>query len=429
MCDGDLHPEEISAAIAEMHRARSPGLDGLSAEFYQSYKDLLSPVLFRLFSAMQTENRCAESFVRGVITLVYKNKGARTDLGNYRPISLLNTDYKILAKVLASRLKRVIGSIVGPTQTYSIPGRDIADCILSTRFSFQQLMATGGIYLSVDLEKAFDRVSHEFLFECLGVFGFGPTFRAWVELLYGRATSVVKCNGFLTDPFPLERSVRQGCPLSAMLYAIVAEPLAKLILSDTKINGIQSPTGSDFRIAQYADDINIMVKDRNSLQRVLGHLTAYEHATGARVNNNKSKLILGPGTDLGGEGQGFKMGEEEFKLLGVYMGPQMEASIRRTWLEHIAWCRSRLGLWKMRGLGLRGKLARHVPGACMLFQEAAEAWADVLPHLQCMVTNKWDVLNQPIFGNPCLQGRAGLLKNRGVLGKAVQQGRNRPVQL
>ncbi|KAK2875114.1 hypothetical protein Q8A73_024325 [Channa argus] len=240
---------------------RNKGSDGLSAEFYQHFSHLLAPVLCRLFLAIQEEGRCAESFLRGVITLVYKNKGEKSDLANYRPISLLNTDYKILTKVLGFRLKGVIGSIIGPTQTYSIPGRDIADCILSTKLSFENLMMTGGIYLSVDLEKAFDRVSHEFLFGCLGVFGFGPIFREWVKLLYSRATSVVKCNGLLTDPFPLERSVRQGCPLSAMLYAIVAEPLAQSIITDLLIKGITSPKGNEFKIAQYADDISIMVKD------------------------------------------------------------------------------------------------------------------------------------------------------------------------
>ncbi|KAK2878230.1 hypothetical protein Q8A73_010385 [Channa argus] len=461
-CDGEIHLADVRAAITALNKSKSPGSDGLSAEFYQLFGDLLAPILCRLFTAMQRENRCAETFLRGVITLVYKNKGVRTDLANYRPISLLNTDYKILAKVLGFRLRGVIGSIIGPTQTYSIPGRDIADCILSTRFSFDNLMTTGGVYVGVDLEKAFDRVRHDFLFGCLEVFGFGTTFRGWVELLYSRATSVVKCNGFLTDPFPLERSVRQGCPLSAMLYAIVAEPLAQSIITDTLITGITSPKGSEFKIAQYADDISIMVRDRDSLRRVLQHLEAYEQAAGARINKSKSVMIAGPGVDLGDIEWGVRRGDAQIKVLGIYISAQQENSTRKTWEELIAWCKATLGLWKMRALGLKGKVTIvnavivpklvyamqvcHVPSdvlvrlsdairdflwkawpiveTCPLFQEAAEAWSTILPRLECVLTSKWDVWNQPIFGNPRLGGRVGCFMGRGILAETLHQVRD-----
>lgn len=531
-CDGDIQLSEVKGAIATLNRSKSPGADGLSAEFYQCFSNLLAPILCRLFTVMQEEKRCADSFLRGVITLVFKNKGDRYDLANYRPISLLNVDYKILAKLLACRLKRVIGTIIGPTQTYSIPGRDIADCILSTKFSFEHLMSTGGVYVSVDLEKAFDRVSHEYLFQCLRVFGFGPVFRSWIEMLYGRAASVIKCNGSLTDPVPLERSIRQGCPLSAMLYAIAAEPLAQSILKDPLIRGIETPRGNEFRIAQYADDINVMVKDCASLRRVMLHLEAYELAAGAKVNKAKSCLISGPGIDLGEVSQDFRRSVNEVRLLGVHMGPSAQACTQKTWTEQLAWCRSRLALWKMRQMGLKGKVViinslivprlvyamqvcsvphdvmtslcslvdnflwngranmiahrtligplkkggvnlcdlrlkvlslriklfkkllngktqniwadymydnvikrgscglynlcslgfrRPVPGSDPLFQEAAEAWVKILPQLECVIHAKTDVLNQPLFGNPCLGGRAVLPEGTGLVHTTLKQ--------
>lgn len=531
-CDGEIQLSEIKEAIGSLHKLKSPGADGLSAEFYQCFGDRLAPVLCRLFAAMQEEKRCAESFLRGVITLVFKNKGTRDKLANYRPISLLNTDYKILAKVLACRLRSVIGSIIGPTQTYSIPGRDIADCILSTRVSFEQLMSTGGFYLSVDLEKAFDRVSHVFLFRCLEVFGFGPVFRQWIELLYGQAASVIKCNGSLTDPFPLERSIRQGCPLSAMLYAIAAEPLAQSILKDPDIQGIRTPRGNEFRIAQYADDINIMVRDCASLRRVMQHLEAYELAAGAKVNKEKSKLILGPGTDLGEEDWGYRRFTGEVKVLGIYMGHNSMECYKKTWEERLAWCRTRMALWKLRQIGLKGKVtiinstivpmlmyamqvcpiatevwsslcsmvedflwnsravvvahrtligpvekgglnlcdlqikmialriklfkkalnnelgniwadymiedikkrgnyglfnlcsysfAKNVPGSDPLFQEAAEAWSKIVSQLNVVTKGKTDVLNQPLYDNPCLGGKKVLREGTGLVFKVIKQ--------
>lgn len=116
--------------------------------------------------------------VAGVLSILFKNKGSRLRLENYRPISLLNTDYKILAKILANRLKKVIGSIVAPTQAYSIPGRDIGDIISTIRDVVFYMKKEGGILLSLDLNKAFDRVEHRFLAKALETFGFGGRFRS-----------------------------------------------------------------------------------------------------------------------------------------------------------------------------------------------------------------------------------------------------------
>lgn len=159
-CDADISLQEVCDGIHGLRRGKSPGADGISAEFFQFFADLLTPILRGLFSAMQAEDRCAESFVGGLITLVLKNKGSRADLGNYRPISLLNADYKILARILGARLWSGMSTIIGPNQTYGVPGRDIADSILSIRSSYENVMTDGGIFLSLDLEKAFDRVDH-----------------------------------------------------------------------------------------------------------------------------------------------------------------------------------------------------------------------------------------------------------------------------
>lgn len=170
--------------------------------------------------------------VEGVITLVFK-KGNKLDLENYRPISLLNTDYKILTKILANRMKRVIGGIIQPTQSYSIPRRDIADTIGTIRDVIEYM--NSGIVLGIDWNKAFDKVEHKFLFKVLEKFGFGERMVGWVRRLYGSARSCVKVNGILTDTFDVGRSVQQGCPLSALLYALSIEPLASLIKRDKRI--------------------------------------------------------------------------------------------------------------------------------------------------------------------------------------------------
>uniref|UniRef100_A0A3B4ALQ4 Reverse transcriptase domain-containing protein n=1 Tax=Periophthalmus magnuspinnatus TaxID=409849 RepID=A0A3B4ALQ4_9GOBI len=211
--DGPITAAEVREAIKGLNNNKSPGQDGLTSEFYKTFAHRIAPILQSLYTQMQSENRFSTLFCTSVITLLHK-KDSKLDLENYRPISLLNTDYKILTKILANRLRLVIASVISPTQSYSVPHRDIANNILTN---------------NVDFRKAFDRVEHSFLWDVLRQFGFGDTFISWIQLLYQNARSRVKCNGSLTDTFPLSRSVRQGCPLSSLLYSIVAEPLAALI--------------------------------------------------------------------------------------------------------------------------------------------------------------------------------------------------------
>lgn len=97
---------------------------------------------------------------------------------------------------------------------------------------------------------------------------FGNNFINWIKLLYNNAYSCVKCNGLITDNFQIQRSVRQGCPLSSLLYSLVAEPLALFINQDRQIKGITSPAGTESKILQYADDTNITITDENSIDSV-----------------------------------------------------------------------------------------------------------------------------------------------------------------
>uniref|UniRef100_A0A3Q1FHB9 Reverse transcriptase domain-containing protein n=1 Tax=Acanthochromis polyacanthus TaxID=80966 RepID=A0A3Q1FHB9_9TELE len=99
---------EVEAAIGGLGRNKSPGSDGITADFYISFRDLLAPVLLSLYQSMEEQRLTPGTLMLGLVSLVYKQRGDRSCLKNYRPISLLNTDYKILAKILANRLKNVI---------------------------------------------------------------------------------------------------------------------------------------------------------------------------------------------------------------------------------------------------------------------------------------------------------------------------------
>ena len=141
--------------------------------------------------------------------------------------------------------------------------------------------------------------------------GLGKDLKKWIRLIYKNAKSRIKCNGALTKEIALERSVRQGCLLSSVLYSLVAEPLALLIKKDKAIQGFNRTEGEQVKIFRYADDINIMVKDEHCIEKTITHLSTYEQASGAKVNYNKFEIIYCGNVGIMKNRWGFKEAKEE----------------------------------------------------------------------------------------------------------------------
>ena len=174
-CEGLITRAEITQSVKDMEPNKSPGIDGLTVNFYQHFWDILAPELTAVYNYAYTSGLLSLSQRRGVITLVFK-KGDRTRLSQWRPISLLTTDYKILTKALARRLTSVLHKIIHTNQTACIPTRTINDnvSLLRDAITYANDTNTPLAFISIDQLKAFDRVSHSFLFKSLTKFGFGP---------------------------------------------------------------------------------------------------------------------------------------------------------------------------------------------------------------------------------------------------------------
>ena len=163
-------------------------------------------ILYKVLNAVYDEGILSRSMRSGVISLIFKKKGDRRGIKNYRPISLLQVDYKILAKVMANRFKQVLCKIVSKCQSCCIPGRDIADTIANIRDVLDLIESEEleGYLLKMDQEKAFDKVGHTYLREVLKKYGFGDRFVNWVGIFYTDIQSSVKSNGFLTKYFKIK---------------------------------------------------------------------------------------------------------------------------------------------------------------------------------------------------------------------------------
>ena len=206
----------------------------------------------------------------GVLSLLYKS-GDHTDLGNWRPLTMLRADYKLLAKVLADRLRTALPYVVHEDQTCGVGGRSVRwnlqllrDAIAWAEDRGLPLMVAG-----LDQAKAFDRVHRGFLFRVLERLGLGHVFIGWLSTLYSAVGCTVSINGHLGQRFDLVSGVRQGCPLSPLLFILYMEPLAAAIRADPGVDGLLVPGSGGLRVkmTQYADDTTLLLGSDASLIR------------------------------------------------------------------------------------------------------------------------------------------------------------------
>ena len=213
---------------------------------------------------------------------------------NWRPITLLCVDYKIAAKAIANRLLHVLPSIIHPNQSGGVRGRSSTPNTRLLQDIVHDINARGlgGAILSLDQEKAFDRVDWAFLLRVLERMNFGPSFRQWVLLFYTRISSSILVNGERSDSFMVSRGVRQGCPLSPLLYVLMAETLACAIRANALIDGFCLPGDRCIKLCQYADDTTLIVMSDAALVEVFSLFRRYELASGAKLNVTKSHGLL-----------------------------------------------------------------------------------------------------------------------------------------
>ncbi|CAM2098424.1 unnamed protein product [Caretta caretta] len=279
---------EFSEVLRRMPTNKSPGMDGLTMEFYRAFWDILGPDLVTVWAESLQSGVLPLSCRRAVLALLPK-KGDLRDLRNWRSVSLLSTDYKIVAKAISLRLGSVMADVIHPDQTYTVPGRSIFDNLFLVR-DLLELGRRDGLsfaLLSLDQEKAFDRVDHGYLLSTLQVSGFRPQFVSFLRVLYASAECLVRLNWTLTEPVSFGRGVRQGCPLSGQLYALAIEPFFCLFRKRMTGLVLREPELWLVLLA-YADDVLLVVQDPGALARVEACQAIYSAASSARVNWVKS---------------------------------------------------------------------------------------------------------------------------------------------
>ena len=273
--DEPLTLEEVEKALLSLENGKSPGPDGLTAEFYKKFWYLIKERYLSYVNQAKISG-FREYRNQSSTTLVYKRKGEVYKLDYYRPIALINVDLKILTKTLSNRLRSVLPSIIHYSQT-AVDKRRIDHTVHMIRDLVDLINKDDaeGALIFLDQEKAFDRVEHDFLFKTLSAFGIGDSFIDWLKVLYANATTRIKVNGFYTQSIPLTRGLRQGCPLSPSLYVLVIEIFALQLRLNPNIVGFRI-NGEKIVSMHYADDATIVIMQNRCFKEVIKEIKDYE---------------------------------------------------------------------------------------------------------------------------------------------------------
>ena len=375
--DGRLTEEEVRAALAASANGKAPGSDGLPYEVYKVLWDPLGPLLLAAVTAAfdhepgQDGTAAAAalptSWLEGVITLIHKGRRLpKHQLPSYRPITLLNADYKLVCKALSNRLQPPLAYLVDVLQTAFLLGRWIGDNVLYHQALLEWLRQSQqpAALLFLDIEKAYDRVDRPWLHRVVQAMGFGPNMQRWLRLLTANGSARVVINGFTSDPFPVRGGLQQGSPLSPVLWVLQLEPLTTylhFLTASAQLHTPAMPDGSPAPPASHhADDTTLLVSDAD----VDGPVAKAAVQLYCRASNAKENAAKGRGMVLGSHrpvtGQHAATGAEfvagSVRHLGVPLGATPADTARECYDARIQRLRHIATTWSLQSLSMAGRV-------------------------------------------------------------------------
>ncbi len=283
---------EVREALRKLPAGRAPGADGLPLEVWRVGDGVWAPLLTKLYTAMGMLEQLPSDYSVGCVVPIHKG-GPVTDVARYRPITLLNADYKVLARLLADRYAPAMQGAIGREQSAFLRGREIGDNIAFTQLLAAACDADGlpaGL-VSLDIEQAYDSVDREALYAIMRAKGADDGMVRWVRLLLHDTRAMARVSGSTSRPRRWAAGVRQGCPLSPLLYLFVAEALACWLRASQDV-GVQVQ-GERYVSAHHADDTKVFLRSLDSqlVDGLLEHVATFTAATGQRINAAKSCAV------------------------------------------------------------------------------------------------------------------------------------------
>ena len=355
--------EELTHAVKQMKRHKTPGISGLTADFYKMFYNQLKDILLSCINGIYLQKNHPTHMTTAVINLIPKQDKDTRLLKNLRPISLLNVDYKLIEKMIATRLERSLDYIVSIDQKGFRKGMRMAANIrkIMDIMTLADERDLDAIILSLDFEKCFDKVEHCALIGSLEYFGFSEYLVEWTKILYQDFTATVQNNGYLTYTFMLTKGIRQGGPASSFYFLICAEILAIQLKSNSSIKGILVDDICELLLGQFADDMDIyLLFEQKHLTQVFKVLERFRLSSGFTVNYDKTQIYRIGSLKFSAATlvtlRQVQWTNTQIKVLGVMIHYDTTSCMNLNYEPIIQKAGAMLKTWQSRGLSLIGKV-------------------------------------------------------------------------
>lgn len=351
---------EIHEAIAQWPNNKSSGPDGFSGEFYKFFASMLVPDLHEVFKWIMETGGSMHPLNSSHIVLIPK-KDSPTKPSDFRPISLLHGVQKLFSKILANRLQPRMGQLIMDVQTGFQKGRQISESYIYA----QHLIHTARrnkmpfAMLKLDIKKAFDTISWDFILKVMENLGFQENWIRWIKNAVFHGSSQVLINGLLGKKIDLKRGVRQGDPLSPSLFIMALDFFARYLQKLTELGAIRLPFPAMKPCLLYADDSLLFLKpDPNQAQAIKLTLMVFQQVSGLAINLEKSEmLVMNTGQEVKTETAAM-LNCRLMELPVVYLGiPLSDKRLPKSaYVDLLHRFSKRLGGWAARFLSIAGRL-------------------------------------------------------------------------
>ena len=343
----DIKEEEMGDIINDCPNMKSPGLDGLSYEFYKKCWGIIGAKFIKILQVQLKRRKLIQSDLMGATKLAPKVEGV-PEVDELRPITLLNTDYKLLTKWLVRRLKPLMRKLIRSGQLCNSGDKNILFGVqnILSGLGYVNSKKLGAALISLDFFKAYDRVFVPFLLKVMEKMNFCDIFCGWIKMLHSQARTRFILS-FLTKDIAVSFSIRQGDPLSMFLYVIYVEPL--LVLLEKKLQGLV--VGNIRQVLEaFCDDIDVFVTNEDDLTALNTAVVEFEKASGAILSRNKKCKILGLGrwSKRTVWGLDFLQPVKEVKVFGIWMMGSYRDLLARNWSYRLDKFRGAVFSWSTR---------------------------------------------------------------------------------
>ena len=352
--------DDLAQATKSMNNKKTPGQDGIPVDFYKVFWNLLKDAFYEMVIYNYQEQIMHDSARKGVLNLIPKPGKDSRLIKNLRPITLLNTDYKIVEKAVANKMLPALSHIIGADQRGFMKDRRISVNIRKMLDIMHQAEKEDleAVVLSLDFVKCFDKCSFTILHGSLDFFKFGSIVRQWTQILYRDFSVSIQNNGNFSEPFEIKKGVHQGGCCSSVYFLVIAEILALSLRHNEDIEGLKIKDIKNL-LNQFADDMDIFSKSNQKLlQAVCKELESFRKHSGFTVSYDKTTLyrigsLRHSNAQLYDIDQ-FKWSNEDITVLGVTISH--EDIVIKNYDQLLKKTDNVLNAWYNRSLSLIGKV-------------------------------------------------------------------------